>query len=97
MRTEPRSDLHGRQARRRRAYVFATKGGVCVVCGEFIDMFLPGTHPDGPMLEHIVPVSRGGHPTDISNLAVSHNRCGLRKGNKLQSEMRPDQHEENWP
>lgn len=53
-------------------------------------MGLSGRHKDGPTLEHLIPVSRGGHPTAISNLGVSHRRCNTSRGGKLLSEWRRD-------
>lgn len=32
-------------------------------------------------LEHIIPVSDGGHPTDMNNLDISHGPCNSKRGN----------------
>ena len=36
------------------------RGTLCYVCGKPVDMRLAGTEPDGPTLEHIVPVRQWG-------------------------------------
>lgn len=81
-----RADLRGHAHRKRREAVLRASGGVCVLCGKPIDMSLSGRHPDGPTLEHIVPVDRGGDPTSPYNLGASHMRCNATRGNKLISE-----------
>jgi len=35
------------------------------------------------VIDHIVPVSKGGHPSDISNLQLSHWGCNRQKSDKL--------------
>lgn len=92
-----RRDLYGRPYRERRIEVIASSGGVCLLCGEPMRLDLPGTHPDGPTLEHIIPVSRGGHPTDRRNQAASHLRCNVARGDRLLSEMpRPSRRSRSW-
>ena len=36
------------------------RGTLCYVCGQSVDMCLAGTEPDGPTVEHIVPVKQWG-------------------------------------
>ena len=92
-----RSDLYGRPYRERRIEVIAASGGVCLLCGEPMRLDLPGTPPDGPTLEHIIPVSRGGHPTDRRNQAASHLRCNRARGDMLLSEMpRQSRRSRSW-
>lgn len=92
-----RSDLHGGAHRQRRTQAIAASGGVCLLCGEPMRLDLPGTHPDGPTLEHVIPVNRGGHPTDPRNLSASHLRCNSARGDRLLSEMpRPSRQSRSW-
>jgi len=42
-------------------------------------------------VDHIVPLSRGGHPTDPANLQAMHRRCNLAKGAELASTRRTSQ------
>lgn len=88
-----RADLTGAQYRRARAIGIAQSGGICLLCAQPMRLDLPGTHPDGPTLEHVIPVSRGGHPYDRRNLSASHHRCNSARGNRLLSELRTDRHE----
>jgi 5-methylcytosine-specific restriction endonuclease McrA len=84
-----RPDLSGRPAQRRRAQLIAERPPVCVVCFGFIDTSLDGNHPDGPTTEHLVAVAAGGHPTDPSNLALSHRRCNVARGARRLTDARP--------
>lgn len=58
-------------------------GNVCGICGNPIDMSLKAPHPMSPCIDHIVPVSRGGHPSDIDNLQLAHMRCNQAKSDRL--------------
>lgn len=58
-------------------------GNVCGICGNPIDMSLKAPHPMSPCIDHIVPVSRGGHPSDIENLQIAHMRCNQAKSDRL--------------
>lgn len=82
-----RSDLTGAAYRRARTIGIAQSGGACLLCGDPIDLTLPGTHRDGPTLEHVIPVSRGGDPFHPANLSASHLRCNSARGNRLLSEL----------
>jgi hypothetical protein len=64
----------GRPYRRLRAWVIATYDD-CYRCGRPVDKDLPGTHPWGPSLEHVVPLARGGDPASQDNAALSHLGC----------------------
>lgn len=58
---------------------------VCGICGRPCDTtgnyVFP--HPLSPTLDHIIPVSKGGDPTDISNLELAHLMCNRAKASKL--------------
>lgn len=45
----------------------------CGLCGRLVDKSLPGTDPDGPSVDHIVPRSRGGSNAR-ENLRLVHAR-----------------------
>lgn len=57
-----------------------TPGVHCWLCGKPIAFGLRRNHPMGPSLDHIIPISRGGHPTDRSNLAPAHYGCNAARG-----------------
>jgi 5-methylcytosine-specific restriction endonuclease McrA len=85
-----RSDLTGRPARRRKRELLATAPPVCVVCGGAIDTDLSGNHPDGPTVEHLVPVSVAPELANVrANQALSHRRCNTKRGNRSLAEVRP--------
>lgn len=75
------SQLHrgGHRLRQARDLVHARDGNACRRCTQPIDMGLPGTHPNGPHLGHIIPASKGG-TDELANLGLEHNRCNLAAG-----------------
>lgn len=85
-----RRDLIGASYRQRRATAIANSGGMCCLCGEAMNLSVNGRHPDGPTLEHLLPVSRGGSGVDPANLSASHRRCNTSRGNRLISEFRAE-------
>lgn len=59
---------------------------VCGICGKPIDMSLKAPHPMSVCVDHIIPVSKGGHPSDIDNLQLAHWSCNRAKSDKLLKE-----------
>ena len=57
-------------------------GMPCHLCGLPIDYSLPAGHPLSYELDEIVPVSRGGSPTDPANVAPAHRCCNQWRGNR---------------
>jgi 5-methylcytosine-specific restriction endonuclease McrA len=68
---------------KRRIYATET---VCGICGEPVDMSLRYPNPLSKSIDHIIPLARGGHPTDLSNLQLAHLACNKSKGEKLKRE-----------
>lgn len=56
---------------------------VCGICGKPVDLSLKYPHPLSATIDHIVPVSKGGHPSDINNLQLAHRCCNRAKSDKL--------------
>lgn len=56
---------------------------VCGICGKPVDFGFKFPHPLSPCIDHIIPVSKGGHPSDISNLQLAHMTCNRYKSDKL--------------
>lgn len=56
---------------------------VCGICGQPVDMSLKYPHPMSPTVDHIIPISKGGHPTDINNLQLAHRHCNRQKSDKI--------------
>lgn len=55
----------------------------CGICGKPVDFSLKYPHPFSKCIDHIIPVSRGGHPSDIDNLQLAHWSCNRAKSNKI--------------
>ena len=55
----------------------------CGICGQPVDKDLRYPHPLSPVIDHIVPVNKNGHPSDIANLQLAHWQCNRQKSDKL--------------
>ena len=74
--------------------IYATQT-VCGICGRLVDFDMKYPHPLSPCIDHIIPVSKGGHPSDIENLQLAHWSCNRRKSDKLFSaSVKAEQNEE---
>jgi 5-methylcytosine-specific restriction endonuclease McrA len=58
-------------------------GGVCGICGQPIDVTLRFPHPMSKCIDHIIPINRGGHPSDLDNLQLAHLSCNRQKSDKI--------------
>lgn len=56
---------------------------VCGICGKPVDKELRYPHPLSPCVDHIVPVAKGGHPSDLSNMQLAHWTCNRQKSDRL--------------
>lgn len=56
---------------------------VCGICGEPVDKSLPFADPMSATVDHIIPIAKGGHPSDIENLQLAHRKCNRQKSDKL--------------
>lgn len=54
----------------------------CALCGEPIDYDLPHLDPGQFVVDHIVPLSRGGADT-LDNKQAAHRSCNRAKGDRL--------------
>ena len=61
---------------------------VCRICGKPVDFSLKYPHPLAASVDHIIPVARGGHPSDISNLQLAHWTCNRQKADRLQRSIK---------
>ncbi len=73
---------HRGQYEKNKKRIFATQT-VCGICGKPVDFNLKFPHPLSPTIDHIIPVAKGGHPSDIDNLQLAHRCCNRQKGDKL--------------
>lgn len=55
----------------------------CGICGKIVDKKLKFPNPLSPVIDHIIPVAKGGHPSDIDNLQLAHFCCNREKSDKL--------------
>lgn len=54
----------------------------CAICGRPIDPTIRWPDPWSAEVDEIIPVSRGGSPTDLRNLNKVHRRCNQLKSDK---------------
>lgn len=69
-----------------RRKILATQD-ICGICGKPVDKTLKYPHPLSATIDHIIPVSKGGHPSDIDNLQLAHRCCNRAKSDKLVAEV----------
>lgn len=64
--------------------IFAQQS-VCSICGRPCDTSgkLVFPHPLSPTIDHIIPVSKGGDPVNIENMALAHLMCNRAKASKM--------------
>jgi 5-methylcytosine-specific restriction endonuclease McrA len=62
--------------------IYATHS-VCGICGLPVDFTKKYPHPLSPCIDHIIPIAKGGHPSDINNLQLAHWICNRQKSDKL--------------
>lgn len=61
---------------------------ICGICGKPVDTKLKYPHPLSPVIDHVIPINKGGHPSDIENLQLAHWTCNREKSDKLFNEAR---------
>lgn len=77
-----RDGAHRQQFEKNKKKVLVTQE-VCGICGNPVDKSLRWPHPLSPCVDHIIPVAKGGHPSDIDNLQLAHWTCNRQKSDKL--------------
>lgn len=77
-----RSGAHRVAFERNKKRILATQN-VCGICGRPVDTSLKAPDPMAPCIDHIIPVSKGGHPSAIDNLQLAHWVCNRQKSDKL--------------
>jgi len=73
---------HRAQYQANRKYILATQS-ICALCGKPVDKSLKSPHPMSATVDHIIPVARNGHPSDIGNMQLAHRACNRAKSDKL--------------
>lgn len=77
-----RTTAHRRLFEKNKKIVYSTES-VCWICGEPVDKNLKSPHPMSKTVDHRIPVSKGGHPSDLDNLRLAHRKCNREKSDKL--------------
>ena len=75
--------------RRNRKRILASQS-VCAICGRPVDKELKAPDPMSPTVDHIIPINKGGHISDLNNLQLAHWICNRMKSDKL-IECNPNQ------
>ena len=83
-----RDGTHRVQFDKNKRKIYATQT-VCGICGKPVDMTIRYPHPLSKCIDHIIPVSKGGHPSDINNLQLAHRTCNRQKSDKILEENFP--------
>ena len=77
-----RDGTHRKQFENNKKRIFATQS-VCGICGKPVDFSYKYPHPLSACIDHIIPVAKGGHPSDLDNLQLAHMTCNRQKSDKL--------------
>lgn len=77
-----RIGAHRANYERNRKRVMRTQSS-CGICHRPVDLSLKVPNPMAGVVDHIVPINKGGHPSDISNLQLAHHTCNRQKSDKL--------------
>lgn len=73
---------HRKLYRLNKRKILATQS-ICAICGKPVDKKIKYPDPLSPCVDHIIPVAKGGHPSDISNLQLAHWACNRAKSDKI--------------
>lgn len=77
-----RQSNHRGEYERNRRKLFATED-TCAICGKRVDMTIKYPHPLSATADHIIPLNKGGHPSDMANLQLAHFQCNRLKSDKI--------------
>ena len=69
---------HRRVYDKNRKRVLASQD-ICGICGRPVDKSLKFPDPMSAVIDHIIPVNKGGSPDDIDNLQLAHMCCNRAK------------------
>lgn len=87
---------HRAQFDKNKRIIYATQT-VCGICGKPVDFSLKYPHPLSPCIDHIVPIAKGGHPSDMDNLQLAHWICNRQKSDKLFGDTQGGETNRNFP
>lgn len=78
---------HRLQFEHNKKIIFATQT-VCALCGKPVDFSLKYPNPWSATIDHIIPIDKGGHPSDLENMQLAHFRCNRLKSDKIQDDSK---------
>lgn len=81
-----REGPHRGQFEANRKIILATQT-LCGICGKPVDKTLRSPDPMSATVDHIIPVSRHGHPSALDNLQLAHRVCNRLKADRLNFEV----------
>ena len=55
----------------------------CGICGHLVDKKVKFPDPLSPVIDHIIPIAKGGHPSSLDNLQLAHMQCNRQKSDKF--------------
>lgn len=92
MATQRRADRQGahRVAFEKNRKVILKTQNVCAICGKPVNKKLKAPDPLSPVVDHIIPINKGGHPSDIINLQLAHWTCNRQKSDKLFNQQKKE-------
>jgi 5-methylcytosine-specific restriction endonuclease McrA len=73
---------HRAQFESNKKRILATQD-ICGICGKPVDKSLKYPHPLSPTVDHIIPLAKGGHPSDLTNLQLAHFCCNRQKSDRV--------------
>lgn len=62
--------------------VYERDGWICQICYEPVDESVKWPDPMSPSLDHVIPLSKGGHHV-WENVSLAHLDCNVRKGDRV--------------
>lgn len=84
-----RDGAHKQEFRRSKKRILMTQD-TCAICGRPVDKSLKFPDPLSATVDHIIPIAKGGHPSDVANLQLAHLKCNRWKADKLmQTKAKP--------
>lgn len=93
-RNRPDKDGTHRLAYERNKKTILLTQTVCGICGKPVDKRLRYPHPLSACVDHIIPIAKGGHPSDKENLQLAHWTCNRQKSDKLLKRHRKAEEDE---
>ena len=68
---------------------------ICALCGKPVNKTLKYPDPMSATVDHIIPLDRGGHPSDLDNLQLAHLKCNRDKSNRMETKSVSSQQTES--